>query len=63
MNGREERAAEANARAQQEANAEHLTREAAHALTRAAEAWDRIGVDSNRDDCYRARRLLPGELP
>lgn len=50
-------------RIRNEHEAELLTQQAASALSSAAEAWDRLGIDSNRDDCYRARKLLPGQLP
>ncbi len=42
--------------------AEQLTRDAEDALNVAALAWDALGADSNRDDCWRAKRLLPNRI-
>ena len=49
--------------ARREATAEALTRVAEDACVAAADAWDDAGIESKRDECYRARRLLPGARP
>ncbi len=43
--------------------AEYLTRKAEETLRRAAEAWNTVGDETKRDDCYRARSLRPGAMP
>ena len=49
--------------ARREAAAELLTEIAAMMCEKAASAWDRHGNETRRDDCERARRLLPGQFP
>ena len=46
-----------------EAVAKALTEAAESACEAAAGAWDEAGLDQKRDDCLRARRLLPGAMP